>query len=355
MPGSYGQLAPPTGNPSVSVSNNAGQMAVQLTDFPLGTTFYFCHTGSPAEYPAGGSVPSRGSIVVTSPNQSWSSGLCAGSGNFWLGIQATNGQDYYSNQVVLGTPPPTYCDYLDAGNGTPIRAEKGSTFTDSLGNKWLVGDNCELTFVPPPEPKCIIAGFSPRSVTMGIKPITVKTSIKTTGCTVSAWVLSSEAGEVFTTRHSSPDEVFDPRQWSIRVAGYKHDVHAAAANQAGIYTERDFENVFTVKRQTVWQARSFNASPEPVRKGKPITIKGRLLAADWKPNVRWIGYGGTTRIQFKATRSASYKTVKTVRASRTGYVTTTVTASKSGYWRILHPGNTALSSSTVAADYVRVK
>jgi hypothetical protein len=48
-------------------------------------------------------------VTVTDANQSWSSGLCSGSGNFWLGIIAPDGKSYYSNQTVLGTsstPPP---------------------------------------------------------------------------------------------------------------------------------------------------------------------------------------------------------------------------------------------------------
>jgi len=102
-----GYSTPPSGPVSVAASNNAGQMGVQLHNFPLGTTYYFCHAGSSADYPAGGGVPSRGSFVVTSPEQSWSSGLCSGSGNFWIGLQASNGQSYYSNQVTLGTTPPT--------------------------------------------------------------------------------------------------------------------------------------------------------------------------------------------------------------------------------------------------------
>ena len=71
----------------------------QLSNFPLGTSYYFCHSGS--GWPTGGAVPSHGQVSVTSHNQ-YFAGLCAGSGNFWLGSQATDGHDYYSNQVTLG-------------------------------------------------------------------------------------------------------------------------------------------------------------------------------------------------------------------------------------------------------------
>jgi surface antigen len=100
---------------SVTASNNNGQLAVQLHNFPAGTSYYYCHTGDPSGYPTGGSVPNHGSVDVTDPNQSWPSGLCSGSGNFWIGIQATDGHDYYSNQVALGSSPPLVTSANDNG------------------------------------------------------------------------------------------------------------------------------------------------------------------------------------------------------------------------------------------------
>jgi len=94
---------PPSAQPGIVASNNDGQMGVQLENFPLGTSYFFCHAGS--GYPTGGTITNHGSFDVTSADQSWASGLCSGSGNNWIGIQATDGNSYYSNQVTLGTPP----------------------------------------------------------------------------------------------------------------------------------------------------------------------------------------------------------------------------------------------------------
>ena len=33
-----------------------GQMSLQLTNFPTGTNYYFCHQGDPSQYPT---VPAR--------------------------------------------------------------------------------------------------------------------------------------------------------------------------------------------------------------------------------------------------------------------------------------------------------
>jgi hypothetical protein len=88
---------------SVSIANNNGQMVVQVVGFPTGVTPFFCHAGGASEYPTGGTVTARGEVNITSANQSWSSGLCAGghNTNMWIGFQGTDGHDYYSNQVVI--------------------------------------------------------------------------------------------------------------------------------------------------------------------------------------------------------------------------------------------------------------
>ena len=101
--------------PSVSAANNNGQMAVQLSNFPLGTTYFFCHSADPSAFPTGGVVTNHGQVNVTSPSQSFSSGLCAGRGNAWIGLQATDGHDYYSNQVNLEAPATPGAS-LTAGN-----------------------------------------------------------------------------------------------------------------------------------------------------------------------------------------------------------------------------------------------
>jgi hypothetical protein len=74
-------------------------MTVQLSNFPRGTTYYFCHNGD--GFPTGGTITSHSSVDVTSPGEDLGA-LCSGSGNFWIGFQATDGHDYYSNQVTLG-------------------------------------------------------------------------------------------------------------------------------------------------------------------------------------------------------------------------------------------------------------
>jgi YHS domain-containing protein len=110
-------VAPPTPGASVTAGNNNGQMAVQLHGFPLGVTYYFCHSGNPDQYPTGGVITGHGQWTVGSPNQSWSSGVCSGRGNAWIGLQASDGADYYSNQIDLYAPPTAGADVHATSSG----------------------------------------------------------------------------------------------------------------------------------------------------------------------------------------------------------------------------------------------
>lgn len=86
------------GPASATASNSNGQMLVRLANFPLSTTYYFCHSGT--GYPTGGTITNHNSINITSASQNLGA-LCSGSGNFWIGFQATDGHDYYLTFINL--------------------------------------------------------------------------------------------------------------------------------------------------------------------------------------------------------------------------------------------------------------
>ncbi|MDX2932023.1 hypothetical protein [Streptomyces ipomoeae] len=98
-----------------------------------------------------------------------------------------------------------------------------------------------------------------------------------------------------------------------------------------------------------------NASPEPVAKGKKITVTGKLTRADWNTH-KFGPYGGrTVTLQFRAKGTDSFKTVKKATTSSTGALKTTVTASTDGSWRWVYYGNSTTGAATSAADYVDVR
>lgn len=98
-----------------------------------------------------------------------------------------------------------------------------------------------------------------------------------------------------------------------------------------------------------------NASPEPVTKGKLITVTGTLKRANWDTH-HYAGYTQqTVALQFRRSGTTTYKTVKTVISGRDGALWTRVTASVDGTWRWYYPGTSTTAAVTVAGDYVDVR
>ncbi|MFJ9041596.1 calcium-binding protein [Streptomyces sp. NPDC102406] len=133
----------------------------------------------------------------------------------------------------------------------------------------------------------------------------------------------------------------------------KWNVYAAAVGSDGDLAENVTYKNHWIKRAA--QITSFNASPEPVTKGKPITVSGNLSRVSWS-YLKYYGYGSQqVQLQFKKAGSSTYSTVKTVTSSSSGAVKTTVTASADGTWRFSYAGNGTTSTATSSADYVDVR
>ncbi|MFF8532368.1 calcium-binding protein [Streptomyces sp. NPDC015532] len=109
---------------------------------------------------------------------------------------------------------------------------------------------------------------------------------------------------------------------------------------------------FRVKRASTL---TVNASPEPVSKGKALTVTGTLKRASWD-DYQYHGYAGqSVKLQFRKKGSSTYTTVKTVKSSSTGALKTTATASVDGYWRWNFAGTTTTGTKAATGDYVDVK
>ena len=194
---------------------------------------------------------------------------------------------------------------------------------------------------------CTITTFSPRTVSVGIAPKTATFGLSTAGCSRAGWSLD---GDDFYAYYSSPQYTFSP--YSNSEAG-PQDVIATAENADWDERQRVFANGFILKRASVWQTGSFNASPEPVRKGQAITVRARLLVADWDNN-RWAAYSNrAVSVQFR-TSTGSYATVKTTASRADGWISTTVPAKQTGVWRVVYSGNTLAGAAVSAGDAVQV-
>ncbi|MER5533308.1 hypothetical protein [Streptomyces mirabilis] len=98
-----------------------------------------------------------------------------------------------------------------------------------------------------------------------------------------------------------------------------------------------------------------NASPEPVKKGKTITVTGKLTRANWETN-KYAGYTGqSVKLQFRKKGSTTYTTVKTIKTDGYGNLKTTTTASVDGYYRYSFAGTSTTPAVSAAGDYVDVR
>ncbi|MDN0197971.1 calcium-binding protein [Streptomyces sp. S.PNR 29] len=131
--------------------------------------------------------------------------------------------------------------------------------------------------------------------------------------------------------------------WSVDALADAHDGDSVFAPRVGSF------GLKRAARLTV------NASPEPVTKGAPITVTGKLVRANWD-TYRYAGYTGqTVQLQFRPKSSSTYTTVATVTTSSTGTLRTTVKAANAGYWRWKFTGTTTTGPAKATGDYVEVR
>lgn len=116
--------------------------------------------------------------------------------------------------------------------------------------------------------------------------------------------------------------------------------------------QSDLSEKIRLLRETRFDG-SFDASPEPVRKGRQIKVSADLATADWNEGV-WAGVDAKVKVQFRADGEKSYRTVKTVKATD-GHLQVKVTATRSGSWRAQYAGSDTTAASTSNTDHVKVK
>ncbi|MFE7751796.1 DUF5707 domain-containing protein [Streptomyces sp. NPDC057428] len=136
------------------------------------------------------------------------------------------------------------------------------------------------------------------------------------------------------------------------LAGTWHVSAGALAADESAVAYTDFYSKARVQR---FSKVTVNAAPEPVKKGKTITVTGKLWRANWE-DFAYHGYAGqSVKLQFRKKTSSTYSTVKTIKTSSTGTLKTTVKASVDGYWRYSFAGTSTTPTATAAGDFVDVK
>ncbi|AYN40753.1 hypothetical protein D9753_19785 [Streptomyces dangxiongensis] len=98
-----------------------------------------------------------------------------------------------------------------------------------------------------------------------------------------------------------------------------------------------------------------NASPEPVKKGKTLTVTGKLARANWEDH-KYHGYTGQpVTLQYRKKDSSTYTTLKTVKTDSTGNLRTTTTATADGYYRFSFAGSSTTPAVSATGDFVDVQ
>ncbi|MFE9443198.1 hypothetical protein ACFYO2_30380 [Streptomyces sp. NPDC006602] len=148
----------------------------------------------------------------------------------------------------------------------------------------------------------------------------------------------------------------DATAW--KVGGYAIDMNDQDLNSENVdwskvgYAEQD--GLGTTRLQRLSKL-TVNASPEPVVKGKTITVTGKLSRANWETH-KYAGYTGqSVKLQFRKKGSSTYTTVKTIKTNSTGNLSTTVKAASDGYFRYSFAGTASTPAVSAVGDFVDVK
>lgn len=131
----------------------------------------------------------------------------------------------------------------------------------------------------------------------------------------------------------------------------KWKVSVNAIGNDGDYVIKDTFSYASMQRNA---RLTTNASPEPVKKGKTLTVTGALTRANWETS-KYAGYTKqSVKLQYKKKGAASYSTLKTITSDTKGNLKTTVTASADGYYRYVFAGTSTTPAVTSTSDFVDV-
>ncbi|MFJ4692911.1 hypothetical protein [Streptomyces sp. NPDC088766] len=129
------------------------------------------------------------------------------------------------------------------------------------------------------------------------------------------------------------------------------NIGALAINDSGYTAKGGFGTVKLLRASKL----TADATPEPVKKGKTLTVTGKLSRANWDSNT-YAGYSAQpVKLQFRKKGASAYTTVKTVKTSTTGALKTTVQATADGYFRYTFAGTSTTPAATAAGDFVDVR
>ncbi|WP_308433269.1 calcium-binding protein [Streptomyces inusitatus] len=118
------------------------------------------------------------------------------------------------------------------------------------------------------------------------------------------------------------------------------------------FTMKDNVKSFNIQRAAKL---SVNASPEPVKKGKTLTVTGALTRINWETE-KYAGYTDqSVQLQFRKKGTKAYSTLKTVKTDKKGNLKTTVKATVDGDYRYSFAGTTTTQAVNSGGDGIDVR
>ncbi|MEW1546036.1 calcium-binding protein [Streptomyces tsukubensis] len=134
----------------------------------------------------------------------------------------------------------------------------------------------------------------------------------------------------------------------------KWNIGVAVIDAAGVNTAvNEKAGSVTILRES---RLTTDATPEGVKKGKPLTVNGSLRIVNWNAQNFGAYANQTVHLEFMKKGATAYSRVKTLKTDKAGNVKTTVTASADGYWRYVYPGvASAIAPKTSVADFIDVR
>jgi hypothetical protein len=139
--------------------------------------------------------------------------------------------------------------------------------------------------------------------------------------------------------------------YANRLAGtWNVSAGAKAADESFVWNDNfSTHKVLRTSKLTV------NASPEPIRKGRTLTVTGKLTRADWAAGTYVNLAGQYVKLQYKKAGATSWTTLKTIKSSSTGTLSTTTTATYDGSYRYYYAGATTTAPAVSREDVVDVQ
>lgn len=210
--------------------------------------------------------------------------------------------------------------------------------------------------------ECRVTGYSPSTVVLGLSPVAKQYSVSTycpEGEWVTDWMVDVNRWWGPFAYQGDPVDTIDP-QWLYNSDAGRINTATVSADFEGVdwdgwpeWYSDEATYSFVVKRNVT--IGSFNASPEPVTKGRAITIKGLVKVADWDRMAYVPLKYASVKVQFKKAGTSTWSTIKTVSTSSYGWVSTTTTARYDGTWRLYYAGSSTRGSRISSTDYVDVR